>query len=198
MKAERQKPPMKLPYAGRRSRKFLREPEVAKLMNAARAVGRNGHRDATLILMMYRHGLRIGEAISLTWTQVDLKARRLFVRRLKHGKPSIQELNADQTEALQNLHGLANAGTPYVFMSTRGGRLTRSTVYKMIARAGKLAKLEVPVNPHMLRHACGYHLTNVRKIDARRVQDYLGHRDIRHTVAYTELDENKFDGLWGD
>ena len=54
------------------------------------------------------------------------------------------------------------------------------------------------VNPHMLRHACGHHLTNVRKADTRRVQDYLGHRDIRHTVLYTELDGNKFDGLWGD
>ena len=198
LKTQRPKPPRKLPYKGRRSRKFLRDDEVIRLMQAASKVGRNRHRDATLILMMYRHGLRVSEANALTWENVDLNVRRLFVRRLKNGKSSIQVLNEEQTHALTKLRDDQGERTQAVFVSAQGEGLTRSTIYKMIARAGKRAGLEVEVNTHMLRHSCGHHLTNVRKVDARRIQDYLGHRDIRHTVAYTELDENKFDGLWGD
>ncbi len=183
---------------GRQIRKFLREDEVRKLIKAAGNVGRCRHRDATLILIMFRHGLRISEAINLIWEQIDLKAKRLFVRRLKNGKPSIHELNSHEVEALQELRQEGSDQFSYVFTSTHGGALDRSTAGKMIRRAGKRAKLGVTVNTHKLRHSCGYHLINVRKIDPRRIQDYLGHKDIRHTVAYTELDENKFDGIWGD
>ena len=183
---------------GRRIRKFLRESEIMKLIEAARGVGRCRHRDATLILIMFRHGLRISEATNLTWAQVDLHAKRLFVRRLKNGKPSIHELSGGEIKALKVLRKHPADQSTYVFTSTQGGALDRSTAGKMIRRAGEHAKLEVSVNTHMMRHSCGYHLINVRKIDPRRIQDYLGHKDIRHTVAYTELDENKFDGIWGD
>lgn len=195
---KRNNPPRMTPYAGRRSRKFLRHEEVKRLITAAGSIGRNRHRDATLIFMMFRHGLRVSEAISITWEQIDLAAGRFFVRRIKNGKASTHPLNAQQIDALTLLREKHADAYPYVFISTRDDRLERSTVYKMIARAGRLAGLEVPVNTHMLRHSCGYHLANVRKAGARRIQDYLGHRDIRHTVRYTELDETKFDGLWED
>jgi len=191
-------PPHKKTHKSKRTRKFLREQEVQYLIKAVRNVGRCRHRDATLILIMFRHGLRISEAVNLSWEQVDLQAKRLFVRRLKNGKPSIHELNDAEVEALRTLQKLNAGQFAQVFQSNRGKALDRSTASKMIRRAGKLAKLEVTVNTHMLRHSCGHHLINVRKIDPRRIQDYLGHRDIRHTVIYTELDENKFDGIWGD
>lgn len=197
MKTQRPQPPRKLPHKGRRSRKFLREPEVHQLIYTAQRWP-NGHRNATLIYMMYRHGLRVSEACALTWEQVDLDARRLFVKRLKNGKPSVQELTSEQSNALQELKRSMPEHSPYVFTTPRGTRLDRSTVYKMIRKTGERAKLGLVVNTHKMRHACGYHLTNVRKVDLRRIQDYLGHKDIKHTVAYTELAEDKFDGIWGD
>ena len=84
---------------------------------------------------------------------------------------------------------------PFIFVTERGGPLTRSTVNKLITRAGDRAKLGFPAHPHMLRHACGYYLAN-KGIDTRTIQDYLGHISIAHTVRYTELSPHKFKGLW--
>jgi len=87
-------------------------------------------------------------------------------------------------------------GVPaFMFVTERGGPLTRSTVNKLITRAGNEAELSFPAHPHMLRHACGYYLAN-KGIDTRTIQDYLGHVSITHTVRYTELSPQKFKGLW--
>jgi type 1 fimbriae regulatory protein FimB/type 1 fimbriae regulatory protein FimE len=186
------------PYANRRARKYLHQVEVICLAEAARRTGRHGHRDSTLIWTMFRHGLRVSEAQSLTWGQLDLERRQIHVTRSKSGSPSIQMLHVSEIESLRQLQREGARAADLVFVSERGTPLSHATIYKLIVRAGRVAEIDVPVNPHMLRHACGHHLTNVRKADTRRVQDYLGHRDIRHTVLYTELDGNKFDGLWGD
>lgn len=186
------------PYVRRRSREYLYEPEVVRLTEAARVVGRHGHRDATLIWLMYRHGLRVSEARALTWGQIDLIRCRIHVRRAKNSRDSIQRLGAYEVGALMRLRPERAAAASPVFASERRQALGPSAIYKLIARAGRLAGLDLPVHPHMLRHACGFHLTNVRKVDARRIQDYLGHRDITHTVRYTELDDRKFDDLWGE
>ena len=84
---------------------------------------------------------------------------------------------------------------PFIFVTERGGPLTRSTVNKLVERAGRFAEFEFPVHPHMLRHACGYYLAN-KGVDTRTIQDYLGHISIVHTVRYTELSPQKFKGLW--
>ncbi len=196
MTKRKPQPPRMTPYAGRRSRKFLRHDEVERLRRAAGAAGRHRHRNATLVLMMYRHGLRVSEALALGWDQIDLEAGRIHVRRLKNGKNGNHPLNRTQIEALRRLREEQGGRSPFVFASEQGNRLGRSSAYKIIARAGKRAGLDVPVNTHMLRHSCGNHLINVLERCIRRIQEYLGHRDIRHTVRYTELDEAKFDGLW--
>lgn len=193
---KRNNPPRMTPYAGRRSRKYLRIDEVDRLINAAGSVGRNRLRDTTIILMMFRHGLRVSEATSITWAQLDLQAGCFFTKRLKNGKENTHSIDAKQIKALKQLRPRSAERNHYVFLSTRKGRLDRSTVYKMIARAGRIAGLEEQVNTHMLRHSCGYHLANVTKKGIRRIQDFLGHRDINHTVVYTELDEHKFDDMW--
>ena len=73
---------------------------------------------------------------------------------------------------------------------------TRS-VRKIVARAGKIAGLPGRVHPHQLRHACGYYLaTNGH--DTRAIQDYLGHRNIQHTVRYTQLNPSRFESFWTD
>jgi len=177
-----------------RSREYLSLDEVEALMKAAGSTGRHSHRDRTLILTMFRHGLRVSEAVDLKWDQIDFNAGSIHVNRLKSGKPATHYLEGDEMRALRRLRRECPK-SPFVFLTERGGPLTRSTVSKLISRAGHNAEIAFPVHPHMLRHACGYYLAN-KGIDTRTIQDYLGHVSITHTVRYTELSPNKFKGLW--
>lgn len=177
-----------------RSREHLTPSEVTLLLKAAEKAGRHGHRDKTLILMMYRHALRVSEAIDLRWDQINLKQGEIHVNRLKNGKPSTHYLEGDELRALRRLMR-DYPDHAFAFVSERGGPLTRSTVNKLVTRAGDHARIGFPVHPHMLRHACGYYLAN-KGVDTRTIQDYLGHRSILHTVRYTELSPIKFKGLW--
>jgi type 1 fimbriae regulatory protein FimE len=189
-------PPRRLPNSASRTREHLTPDEVERLMAAAGGIGRHGHRDATLILLAYRHGLRVGELVSLRWEQIDLKAGRLHVNRLKHGDPSTHPLRGPEIRALRKIQREQPEG-PYVFATERGGPMTDSNARKMVARAGREAKLEFPVHPHMLRHACGFKLANDGQ-DTRAIQLYLGHRNIQHTVRYTQLSPGRFKNFWKD
>ena len=177
-----------------RSREYLTADEVNALMKAAEKVGRHTLRDGTLILMMYRHGLRVSEAIDLRWDQIDLKAGKMHVNRLKNGSPATHYLEGDEFRALRRVKR-EYPETPFVFITERGGPLTRSTVNKLVARAGAGAGLQFPVHPHMLRHGCGYYLAN-KGIPTRTIQVFLGHKSIQHTVRYTELSPHAFKRLW--
>lgn len=179
-----------------RTREYLKEKEVEALMQAAKNTGRHQHRDATLILMMFRHGLRVSEAIALRWDQVEFENGLLHVNRLKNGVPSVHPLRGPELRALRRLKR-EQRPSPYLFTTERGGPLTDSTVRKMISRAGEVAKLPFPAHPHMLRHACGYKLANDGH-DTRALQHYLGHKNIQHTVRYTELAPDRFKGFWND
>ena len=189
-------PPRRRANAEVRSREYLTSDEVDVLQRAAASAGRHGHRDATLILIAYRHGLRVSELVALRWDQLDLKAGALHVNRLKNGSPSVHPLRGPELRALRRLIRDYPA-TPYVFVSERGGPMTDSNVRKMVARAGTLAGVPLPVHPHMLRHATGYKLANDGQ-DTRAIQQYLGHRNITHTVRYTELAPDRFKGFWKD
>jgi type 1 fimbriae regulatory protein FimB/type 1 fimbriae regulatory protein FimE len=165
-------------------------------MAAAGGVGRHGHRDATVILLAYRHGLRVGELVALRWDQIDLRQGLLHVARLKNGVPSTHPLRGPELRALRKLQR-ENGTAPYVFTTERRGPLSDSAVRKIIARAGEEAALGFSVHPHMLRHACGYKLANDGH-DTRAIQHYLGHRNIQHTVRYTELAPGRFREFWRD
>ena len=187
-------PPKKPLNRERRTREYLMPDEVDRLMKAARKVGRHRTRDAAMILLMYRHGLRVGELIDLRWEQLDLEQGLFHVRRLKKGNPSIHPLRGVELRALRGVQR-TYPKSPYVFISERGGTLNDSTVRKMIARAGTLAGIPFPVHPHMLRHATGFYLAN-KGFDTRAIQAYLGHRNITHTVRYTELVPGRFNEFW--
>jgi type 1 fimbriae regulatory protein FimE len=179
-----------------RSREYLTEKEVELLITAAKNTGRHGHRDSTLILIAYRHGLRASELVSLRWDQVDLAEGLLHVNRVKSGTPSVHPIRGPEIRALRRIKR-DYPDTPYVFVTERKGPLTTSTVRKMVTRAGTNAKVGFPVHPHMLRHACGFKLANDGQ-DTRALQHYLGHKNIQHTVRYTELSPNRFNSFWKD
>jgi type 1 fimbriae regulatory protein FimB/type 1 fimbriae regulatory protein FimE len=146
-----------------------------------------------MILVAFRHGLRAAELVDLRWDQVELGRNAvLHVRRVKQGVPSVHPLQGDEMRALRELKRSANS--PFVFTSERGAPFTTAGFAKMVARAGEAAKLQ-GVHPHMLRHACGYALAN-RGHDTRALQAYLGHKNIQHTVRYTELSPTRFKDFW--
>lgn len=188
-------PPRRRTNRDQRTREHLTTEEVDRLMAAAGKLGRHGHRDTTLILIAYRHALRVSELVALRWDQVDFKQGLLHVNRLKNGTPSTHPLRGPEIRALRRLQ--RDGGSAYVFTTERGGPMTTSNVRKMIARAGEEAKLGFPVHPHMLRHAAGYKLANDGH-DTRAIQHYLGHKNITHTVRYTEMAPDRFKGFWKD
>ncbi len=189
-------PPRRVPNLRWRSREHLTDEEVERLMMAAATVGRHGSRDATLILLAYRHGLRVSELVSLHWHQVDFARGTLYVTRCKRRDPGTHPLIPRELEALRHLHASAD-GAERIFQSERGGALTTATVRKLVARAGRNADLGFTVHPHMLRHATGYHLAN-RGVDTRTIQAYLGHRNIMRTVRYTQLAADRFRTIWSE
>ncbi len=192
----RKVPPTRRPNRERRSREYLTEKEVDALMDAARRSGRHGHRDATLILLAYRHGLRVSELVALRWDQVDFGQGLLHVTRAKNGTPSAHPIHGPELRAMRRLRR-DYPESVYVFMTERRGPLTTDTVRKILARAGQAAGLGFPVHPHMLRHARGFKLANDGH-DTRAIQHYMGHRNIQHTVRYTDLAPGRFKDFWRD
>lgn len=189
-------PPRKRPNTYWRSRAYLTATEVESLIRMAKRLGRHGHRDATMIQLAYRHGLRVAELIALRWDQVDLRNGLLHARRQKHGLPSTHPLYGVELRALRQLVWMY-PDTPSVFVTERKGPMTDSTFRKIIARAGARAQLGFPVHPHMLRHATGFKLANDGH-DTRAIQHYLGHKNIQYTVRYTELSAQRFTAFWPD
>ena len=195
-KSEKPALPRKPRNADVRSREHLTPGEVDKLLAIAGKLGRHGHRDRALVLVMYRHGLRVSEAVTLRWDQVDLDAGLVHINRRKNGTPSTHPLGGTEIRALRKLKRDYPA-TQYVFVTERKGPMTDSAVRKLIARAGREGGFVFPVHPHMLRHGCGFKLANDGH-DTRAIQHYLGHKNIQHTVRYTELAPDRFKDFWAD
>jgi integrase len=192
------RPPVRQRNDVSRSREYLTSDEVERMILAIRQVGgRMAFRDALLIVMAYRHGLRASELISLRWDQMDLKAGTLHVARLKQGSPSTHPLRGPELRALRAWKREQGDAIPYIFTSLRGAPMTRRTVHHVVAEAGTAAGIDFPVHPHMLRHATGFFLANAGH-DTRAIQLYLGHRNIQHTVRYTELAAGRFKDFWRD
>lgn len=189
-------PPRKPTNAERRGREFLTPDEVTRLQVSAAKLGRHGHRDATMILLAFRHGLRVSELTALRWDQFDLKEGKLHVKRRKQGSASPHLLHGPELRALRKLLRLYPE-SPYLFVSERGGSVADATFRKIMARAGEQAQLGFPAHPHMLQHAPGYKLANDGH-DTRAIQHYLGHKNIQHTVRYTELAAGRFKNFWND
>ena len=179
-----------------KERKYLRPPEVEATIRAAKKVGRHGIRDGGIILLMFRHGLRTAELVALKWTQIDLAGGYIEVHRVKNGRDSIHPLRSPELRALRQIQR-DYTDTSYVFVSERKAPLSTRSIRHIIARAGELAGIPFQVHPHQLRHACGYYLA-AQGHDTRAIQDYLGHKNIHHTVRYTQMSPQRFENFWID
>ena len=178
-----------------RPREYLTEREIEKLIEAA-GDNRWGHRDATAILIAYRHGLRASELVELRWDDIDFQRGKLHVRRSKGGTASVHPIGGRELRALRRL----KRETPqsvYVFVSERPAPLSVAGYQRMVARTGEAAGFPFLIHSHMLRHSCGYKLANDGR-DTRAIQHYLGHRSITSTVRYTALADDRFKGFWKD
>jgi type 1 fimbriae regulatory protein FimB/type 1 fimbriae regulatory protein FimE len=196
VKMPRTAPPPKISNKDKRSREHLFPTEVTAMISAAKKVGRHELRDSTLILMAYRHGLRVSELVALRWEQIDFTAGTIYINRLKNGVSSTHPLRGIELRALRQLQR-EYPNSNYLFVSERGTVMAAATARGVIERAGKMAELSLTVHPHMLRHACGFYLAS-RGHDTRAIQAYLGHRNIQHTVRYTELSPKRFQEFWMD
>ena len=189
-------PPRRRSNAEVRPREFLTGEEVERLRKACgERLGRYAHRDSTMILIAYRHGLRVSELISLRWDMIDLSQGHMHVRRLKNGRPSTHILRGTEIRALRRLYKEQVPPSPYLFTTERLTPMTAAGFRKQLARISIAAEFPFPVHPHMLRHACGFKLAHDGH-DTRAIQEWLGHRNIQHTTRYTELTTKRFKDFW--
>jgi type 1 fimbriae regulatory protein FimB len=179
------------------TKNFLTENEIKKFFEAAKK-GRHGIRDYCLMLMAYRHGLRVSELIDIRLQDLDLETGRIYVRRLKGSLSTHQPIEGTELRAirawLRQRENYPNVSSNYLFLSERG-MLTRQAINYVVEQISKRAKFIFKVNPHMLRHSTGFYLAN-KGNDTRLIQDYLGHKNITHTVRYTRTAAHRFEGLW--
>src|SRR5262245_65604247 len=156
-----------------RPREYLTPKEVERLIAATKRSGRRyGLRDATMILVAFRHGLRVSELCSLTWDQIDFSHGLIHVRRLKNGIPSVHQLGGEETRSLRALKR-EDGASRYVFMTERGAPMTPAGFRKLLSRLAVRAKFQFSVHPHMRRHACGFKLVHDGR-DSRALSTYVG------------------------
>lgn len=178
-------------------RKHLTGLEVQKLIDAVKG-SRNEARDRCLLLLMFRHGLRVSEACGLKLDQVDTESRILHVARLKGGLSTTHPLRGDELRAINTWlkeRSRKKSASKTFFLSEQRKPLHRSTVNLLLQKCSALASLPLCAHPHMLRHACGFALAD-QGADTRLIQDYLGHCNIQHTVKYTATNPARFERLW--
>ncbi|EEU1357123.1 tyrosine-type recombinase/integrase [Escherichia coli] len=178
------------------SRRYLSENEVQLLLDTAQ---QHSLRNYCMIYLAFIHGLRVSELLSLQLSDYDPLASTLSIRRLKGGLSTIHPLSPEGGHIislwLQERSHSPSADSPWFFPSRNHTHLTRQRFWQIIRTYGVMAGLAVRVHPHMLRHACGFALAE-RGNDTRLIQDYLGHKNIRHTVRYTATNPARFRQAW--
>jgi type 1 fimbriae regulatory protein FimB len=140
----------------RHAKNFLTEAEMTRLLQAAKS-GRYGLRDHALLLVAYRHGLRVSELVGIRLDHVRLEEGKIWVKRLKGSLDTDQPMLGDTIRAvrawLRAREAMRWHDLPWLFISERGP-MSRKAVNYLVAEAADHAGLP-HVHPHMLRHSCG-------------------------------------------
>jgi type 1 fimbriae regulatory protein FimB/type 1 fimbriae regulatory protein FimE len=176
-----------------RSREYLSESEIEQLLATA-GRGRNPERDRLLIMMAFRHALRVSELVAIRWEQLDIKAATLHVRRVKGSVSGIHGLDGTELRLLRALRR-DNPHGAFVFMSERKAPMSVDGAQKLVERLGEAAGLPFPIHVHMLRHSAGFALAG-RGVDTRTIQTLMGHRNIANTVIYTSVADRRIRTIW--
>ncbi len=180
----------------RRAPKFLTEGQVESLIKIAFKLGQpwQRKRNALMLMMLFRHGLRRGELLDLSWSQINIPDAQLTVYRLKNGKMCIHPIPERELRMI-NEHKKTAPSHVYVFATREGAPLSTGGIKHIINRIAAQSDIPYRVHPHMFRHACGFYLAN-NGVDTRAIQAYMGHVDIKKTVIYTEMAPNRFNDFW--
>ena len=179
--------------AAYRTREYLTEVEIEKLLDAA-GKSRNPTRDRLLILLAFRHALRVSELVDIRVEQIDLKAATIHIRRAKNGTPGIHGLQGDELRLIRALLR-AQPNSTFLFLSERKAPLSIDGVQKLVERLGVAAGFAFPIHAHMLRHSAGYALAG-RGVDTRTLQAFMGHKSIANTVVYTSVADKRIRSIW--
>jgi type 1 fimbriae regulatory protein FimB/type 1 fimbriae regulatory protein FimE len=172
------------PSAGPRGRSdFLSRAELRRLFDAARA-GRHAERDLLLVMMAYRHGLRASELVGVRRSDLDLDARRLSVRRLKHGRATVHSISDEEDGALRAWLKVRGDSDPDLLFLGERGPLSRQAVNYLFREIGERAGLGARVTPRLLRHSCGHHLAQSGSAP-RDIQLHMGHTSLSPARRYT-------------
>ncbi|EDP9872206.1 tyrosine-type recombinase/integrase [Salmonella enterica subsp. enterica serovar Gaminara] len=157
-------------------------------------------RDKTIFTIIYRHGLRVSELTGIKISDLDMSEKTIYIRRLKNGFSTIHPLQNETWQLIKKWLKIRrvyikNEDEGWLFLTERGKRISRQWIYKLTREYGKIAGFSLKIYPHMFRHSCGYALAN-QGLDTRLIQDYLGHRNINHTVHYTASNPARFSRVW--
>ena len=177
-----------------RTREYLTEAEIEQLLETA-GKSRNPTRDRLLILLAFRHALRVSELVDVKVEQIDLKAATIHIRRAKNGAPGIHGLQGDELRLIRSLLR-EQPNSSFLFLSERKAPLSIDGAQKLIERLGEAAGFAFPIHAHMLRHSAGYALAG-RGVDTRTLQAFMGHRSISNTVIYTAVADKRVRNIWG-
>jgi integrase/recombinase XerD len=184
-----------LPRRHRPLPRTLSPAEAERLIEAAAGTTPRAHRDRAIVELLYGAGLRVGEAVALSKSDVDLEGR--IVRALGKGnKERVVPIGRPAVEALRRYLSrgrpfLDARHRPELFLNARGGALTRAGVFLILRRlAGKAGLEPERVHPHLLRHSFATHLLE-GGADLRSVQEMLGHADLATTELYTHVSDRR-------
>jgi type 1 fimbriae regulatory protein FimB len=182
-----------------RVKEYLTACEVEQLMEATKD-HRHSIRNRLLILLAWRHGLRCEELVSLKLNQVNISGRELYVMRVKGSVNNHHPLEEDEIRLLKRYlrERQANKGasSEQLFLTERGEGMQPHAFNHLLNVMAKRAGFTFKVYPHMLRHACGFHLAN-KGVNAFMIQSYLGHKQISNTMRYVHVSAAQFKDLKG-
>lgn len=177
-----------------KERNFITVEELEILIKAS-AKTRYPLRNKAIIQTMFWHGLRVSELCRLKNSDLDVKTGRLIVNRLKSSLPTTHPIRPEVLRTLKRYLKNRDSSLRTLFINERGDQFDRSSINYLLKMLSKKAGLSFSVNPHMLRHGCGYALANMGH-DTRLIQDFLGHKNIQHTVIYTRTSAKRFEEIW--